>query len=91
MPAFQNRVNVLRASVRSAAVFLLIAVMLAASGFGQALTGRWAATGKTLDNGEQEKFILELKQSGSELAGTLKSLGFTAEEVVERLEARFVD
>jgi alpha-galactosidase len=79
MPAFQNRVNVLRASVRSAAVFLLIAVMLAASGFGQALTGRWAATGKTLDNGEQEKFILELKQSGSELAGTLKSLGFTAE------------
>jgi alpha-galactosidase len=34
------------------------------------------AEGRTLDNGEQEKSILELKQNGNELTGTLKTLGY---------------
>src|ERR1035441_4236946 len=46
---------------------------------GQSLTGRWKADGRTLDNGEQEKSILELKQNGNDLTGTLKTLGFTVE------------
>src|ERR1035437_8501466 len=47
--------------------------------FGQSLTGRWIADGRMLDNGEQEKSILELKQNGNELTGTLKTLGFTGD------------
>jgi alpha-galactosidase len=46
---------------------------------GQSLTGRWIADGRMLDNGEQEKSILELKQNGNELTGTLKTLGFTGD------------
>ncbi len=48
-----------------------------AAGCGHRLAGRWAATGRTLDNGEQEKTILELKQSGNRLSGTIKSLSFS--------------
>lgn len=47
------------------------------SGCGHRLAGRWAATGRTLDNGEQEKSILELRQSGNELTGTIKSQSFS--------------
>ena len=45
----------------------------------QSLSGRWAATGRTLDNGETEKAILELKQDGNKLTGKLTSLGFATE------------
>jgi alpha-galactosidase len=50
----------------------------AASCHAQSLTGRWAVTGKTLDNGEQQKAILELKQDGNQLTGTVRGLGFSA-------------
>ena len=48
-------------------------------GYGQGLAGRWAASGRTLDNGEQEKAILELKQDGNQLTGTMTTLGFSGE------------
>jgi alpha-galactosidase len=54
-------------------------VSTAAFGYGQSLAGRWAATGRTLDNGELEKSILELKQDGNQLTGTVTTLGFSAE------------
>lgn len=57
--------------------FCLLCV--AACGYGQGLAGRWAAAGRTLDNGEQEKAILELKQDGNNLTGTISTLGFSAE------------
>ncbi|MCL2658980.1 MAG: glycoside hydrolase family 27 protein [Acidobacteriaceae bacterium] len=43
------------------------------------LTGRWAATGKTLHNGEQEKTIFDLKQDGTNLAGSVHGLGYLIE------------
>ncbi len=52
-------------------------VTISTAGCGHRLTGRWEATGRTLDNGEQEKTILELKQSGNQLTGTMKSPGFS--------------
>ncbi|MGB8258957.1 MAG: glycoside hydrolase family 27 protein [Terracidiphilus sp.] len=52
----------------------LLATALAAGA--QSLAGRWAATGKTMDNGEQQKGLLELKQDGDKLTGTLQALGF---------------
>ncbi len=67
--------SALRAVFASAGLFFSMA-LLAAPAFGQSLAGRWTADGRTLDNGEQEKSILELKQNGNELTGTLKTLGF---------------
>src|ERR1035437_2670976 len=55
---------------------MLLAITLTACKSQQSLTGSWAATGKTLENGEQQKAILELKQDGSQLSGTLRGLGF---------------
>jgi alpha-galactosidase len=51
-------------------------LMLATSASAQSLTGRWLATGRALENGEQQKAILELKQKGDQLTGNLHGLGF---------------
>ncbi len=68
------------ATAASSAVALCFCLMLAAvPGYGQGLAGRWVSIGRTLDNGEQQKSILELKQSGNELTGAMKTLGFTVE------------
>ncbi|MGA2538390.1 MAG: glycoside hydrolase family 27 protein [Terracidiphilus sp.] len=56
-----------------------ICVALQAGAYAQTLAGRWIAEGRTLDNGEQQKSILELKQNGSELSGELKTLGYSVE------------
>jgi alpha-galactosidase len=42
----------------------------------QSLAGRWAATGQTMHNGEQQRAILELKQDGNQLTGEVQGLGF---------------
>jgi alpha-galactosidase len=68
--------RVRRAAVAACAAVLLGGMLLAAPGFGQGLTGRWAATGKTLENGEIDKTILDLKQTGSDLSGKLTGLGY---------------
>ena len=39
-------------------------------------TGRWLLAGKTLENGEQLKALLDLKQDGSNLTGSIHSLSF---------------
>jgi alpha-galactosidase len=54
-------------------VFLLVPV------YGQNLGGRWAMPGKTMDNGEQAKTILDLKQTGDQLTGKLETLGFVVD------------
>jgi len=63
-------------SFHGLAGLLLFLTLLAAPAFGQSLAGRWAATGSVLANGEMPKFVLELKQDGDKLSGTLQSLGF---------------
>ncbi len=55
---------------------LLLAITLTACKSQPSLTGSWAATGKTLQNGEQQKAIFELKQDGNQLTGTVRGLGF---------------
>ncbi len=42
----------------------------------QSLTGRWAAPVKTLENGDPQQSVLELKQDGSQLAGAMKNSGY---------------
>jgi alpha-galactosidase len=55
---------------------VLLAFTLTACKSQQSLTGSWAATGKSLENGEQQKAIFELKQDGTQLSGTVRGLGF---------------
>ena len=55
---------------------LLCLALEPALALGQSLTGRWAATGKTMDNGEVQKAILDLTQEGSNLSGRIVVLGY---------------
>src|SRR6266704_4066042 len=54
---------------------LLVAMSLAACKKPPNFTGKWAFTGKTLQNGEQQKGILDLKQDGAQVTGTNQDLG----------------
>jgi alpha-galactosidase len=65
-------------AVCAAALFTGLALQ-GSTALSQALAGRWMTEGRTLDNGEQQKSILELKQNGNELTGTLKNLDYSVE------------
>jgi len=54
---------------------LLLAMTLAACKKQPNLTGKWAYTGKTLENGEVLKGILDLKQDGNLITGEVRGLG----------------
>jgi alpha-galactosidase len=56
-------------------VLLIAAVSITFPSYGQNFTGRWVAPGKVMDNGESQRLILELTQSGSTLTGRLISFG----------------
>ncbi len=75
----RNGKHALRLAGANAGGLFFCLVLLAAPGFGQGLAGRWLALGRTLDNGEQQKSILELKQDGNALTGTVKTLDFVAD------------
>ena len=60
----------------NATALLFCLALLAAPAFGQSFTGRWAATGQPLHNGELHKSILSLTQNGSEIKGKLTALGY---------------
>jgi alpha-galactosidase len=68
-----------RSHIRAAFFLAAMGLLLAAPIFAQTLAGRWAAPGRTLDNGETELTILDLHQDGSNLSGTLQSTGFSME------------
>jgi alpha-galactosidase len=56
---------------------VMLAVCAVASA--QTIAGRWVATGKTLENGEVQKAILDLKQDGKQITGYyIRFLGFEA-------------
>ena len=57
----------------------LLFAALALPATAQSFAGRWAATGRTLDNGEQEKAILVLQQDGTQLTGHLQTWGFNGD------------
>jgi alpha-galactosidase len=55
---------------------LFLAMLITSCKSAPDLTGRWFATGKTMANGEQQRTILDLKQTGNQLAGNVRGLGF---------------
>jgi alpha-galactosidase len=60
------------------AAMLSFIVLLAPLVQAQSLSGRWVVEGRTLDNGEHTKTILELKDDGGKLSGSLITLGYNA-------------
>ncbi len=67
--------NYRRTGIFSIFPWLLAALFLTPSAHAQGFTGRWAARGKAMDNGETQKLILELTQTGNALSGRLTSFG----------------
>jgi alpha-galactosidase len=52
--------------------------VLSAVGSGQNLTGRWAAVNEMkLDNGETQRWILDLAEAGGELKGRILAMGYS--------------
>ncbi len=74
MPA-RNQIEMWNRSLLKACAVALAVAGLAAASYAQTLTGTWTSIGKTLDNGEQSNSIVEMKQSGNELTGTLRRFG----------------
>ena len=62
-------------------VALFLGLMLLPSASAQSLTGKWVVIGdvrgKVMENGQQHKSILELRQSGNDFSGTFASLGYS--------------
>lgn len=56
---------------------LCFIAVVAVTSHAQTIAGRWATTVKTLDNGEVQTTLLELKQDGNEVAGTIHTWGFS--------------
>jgi alpha-galactosidase len=56
-------------------LLLLIASLVSASANGQSVAGRWATTWNVLDNGEVNRGYLDLKQNGTQVTGTITTLG----------------
>jgi alpha-galactosidase len=54
---------------------LLMVMPLNASETGTSFTGKWATAGKFLLNGEQQKGIIDIKQEGAKVTGTMQDLG----------------
>jgi alpha-galactosidase len=75
----QSGMRGLRAATARTAGLLFSVVLLAGTAGGQTLAGLWMQPGRTLDNGEQQKWVLDLKQNGNELTGTLKNLDSAVE------------
>jgi len=65
----------LAAVVASTTALLFCVALVAAPGYGQSVTGHWAARGGKLDNGEAKKVILDLTQTGSDVKGKIAMMG----------------
>ncbi len=57
-------------------VGLVAVLVLSTSGRAQSFNGKWSGVQKTLDNGEQDRALLDLTQSGNTLFGTVQTLGY---------------
>jgi alpha-galactosidase len=49
--------------------------LLVISALGQTVTGKWVGTQRVMDNGENNRVFLDLQQTGTEVAGTVTTIG----------------
>jgi alpha-galactosidase len=70
-----------RLFVRSRAMRLCSSIVFVASGLpvipvlGQTVTGKWVGTQRVMDNGENNRVFLDLQQTGTEVTGTVTTIG----------------
>ena len=55
---------------------LMATLAISTCAFAQAVTGKWTGVERTLDDGEPDRVVLQLTQSGAQLTGVLETLGF---------------
>lgn len=66
--------------MRMKLVVVLVAIALTAACHAQTLTGRWAAVdNQKLDNGELQRWTLDVTQTGNELKGRVIGLGYSVD------------
>ncbi len=70
-----SRSNIIRSLTLLAA--LCMTFSLASCAHAPSFNGKWAGVDKIMDNGQPHLVIVELKQSGNDLTGTVKSLGYS--------------
>jgi len=58
-----------------ACLLLMACGLLAGPAFGQTVAGKWFAPWRVLDNGENDPMYLDLSQTGSEVTGTVTTIG----------------
>jgi alpha-galactosidase len=73
----RNVASITAALSWSLSVIAALAFNPSAASAQNTLAGRWIAEGRKLDNGEEQKTLLELKQNGPLLTGELKTLGYS--------------
>ena len=56
-------------------VLLIVSGLLALRAHGQIITGKWVAPRRVLDDGEQDRIVLDLHQKGNEITGTAATIG----------------
>ena len=54
---------------------LMVCGLLAISASAQTISGKWVGTQRTLDNGESDRVFLDLHQTGTEVDGTMTTIG----------------
>jgi alpha-galactosidase len=69
-----KRIQMIRARVNGIALSFA-GLLLASTSYAQSLTGKWVGTWRILDNGEVDKTFLDLKQTNSQIAGTVSTIG----------------
>lgn len=66
-----------RCAVMSSGLFVLLIVggLFTLPAYGQTVTGKWAANWRVLDNGENDRIVLDLHQAGTQVTGTARTIG----------------
>ena len=72
--------NITRSAFKSGCLVLLMALGITASStYGQTVTGKWIAPGRVLDDDEKDPIVLDLHQAGSNVTGTMSTIGHVTE------------
>jgi alpha-galactosidase len=60
---------------RSSLLLIMAYGLVSLPGHGQTVTGKWIASWRVLDNGENNRMYLDLQQAGAQVTGTLTTIG----------------
>ena len=64
-----------RVTVRWCACVIAMAWFFASPTHGQSVSGKWVGTWRVLDDGETDRMYLDLQQTGTQISGTMTTIG----------------